>query len=541
VIAASPEGLRRVKSGDFTPQVSVLMSEKEIEERVDKEGKAGGDRSALTHETLAFDFHRQARATCYAVRDEYFRLRKKGMKAKAFASVFKKWVQCCPAVMTPSLREIATKHFNEGYLESPALAVYHLIQAIGAPLIHEGLLDNAKHVDDSISATVVDPTTFAADGKTHHAQGHFQRAGVSTGDTNAHQDQSARGITVTITMPLAGEKTTGIAHVLEQLHHTFLLYPEGAFKQLSLGGNGSYVQANARHGSVIRRVWYGNTKCGEVRIMTISPVENAHYMHGIANPDRAARVVIQFVIDPGFSLEWTERATVVLRQSFGRRLEPTVIEEMEMTETASKILSIHPDKRKSALIPVSDDAKAKAEADKQERLAVAAAATAAKAQERAAKTRTPKAQERAAAAVAKASKMKVLAAAARAEAAKREEEQELKAAAAAVAVTRAAEEGEKDRLAALRRRDEKNDEQREKKREKDRLGAQRRRDNMTDEQREKDRLASQRRRDEKNDEQREKERAQRRRGNMTDEQREKERLASQRRRDEKKDNLPLSF
>jgi len=264
-------------------------------------------------------------------------------------------------VQTPGLRKIAEKHLSEGHHDSVELAVYRLVQALVAILKLGGFLHDGDNVDGVISASVIDKTTFAADGKTHHRQGHRHRAGVSTGDTKAHQDQSARGITVALSMVLPGEDPTGVAHVLEQLHHTYVLYPEGAFGRQTYG-NGSGVQQRARHGSVIRRVQYGNTRCEEVRVMTISPVENAHYMHRIANPDGAARVLIQFVIDPGFSLEWAERATAWLRPFFGQRLSPTSVEETEMSDAARKVLSADPNKWKSAEQPVPDAAAAEAKA-----------------------------------------------------------------------------------------------------------------------------------------------------------------------------------
>ncbi len=359
LIAASDEGLRRVQSGDFSPQVAVLMSKEEIDERerVNKEGNAGGDRSAI----LNFDFHRQARDTCYKVCDEYRRLREDGTKATRIGQVFAEWFPCCKDVQTPRLRKIAEKHLSEGHHDSVELAVYRLVQALVAILKLGGFLHDGDNVDDVISASVTDKTIFAADGKTHHPQGHKHRAGVSTGDTKAHQDQSARGITVALSMVLADENSNRVAdensnrvaHVLEQLHHTFVLYPEGAFARQTYA-NGSGVQQRARHGSVIRRVQYGNTRCEEVRVMTISPVENAHYMHRIANPDGAARVLIQFVIDPGFSLEWAERATAWLRRFFGQRLSPTSVEETEMSEAARKVLSVDPNKWKSAELPAAE-------------------------------------------------------------------------------------------------------------------------------------------------------------------------------------------
>ena len=376
LIAASDEGLRRVQSGDFSPQVSVLMSKEEINERerVNKEGNAGGDRSAI----LNFDFHRQARDTCYKVCDEYRRLREDGTKATRIGQVFAEWFPCCKDVQTPGLRKIAEKHLSEGHHDSVELAVYRLVQALVAILKLGEFLHDGDNVDDVISASVTDKTIFAADGKTHHPQGHRHRAGVSTGDTKAHQDQSARGITVALSMVLADENPNRVAHVLEQLHHTFVLYPEGAFGRQTYA-NGSGVQQRARHGSVIRRVQYGNTRCEEVRVMTISPVENAHYMHRIANPDGAARVLIQFVIDPGFSLEWAERATAWLRRFFGQRLSPTSVEETEMSDTARKVLSADPNKWKSAELPVPDAAAAAAKAtSKIQELAAAAAAAAAR-------------------------------------------------------------------------------------------------------------------------------------------------------------------
>jgi hypothetical protein len=112
LIAASDEGLRRVQSGDFSPQVSVLMSKEEINERerVNKEGNAGGDRSAI----LNFDFHRQARDTCYKVCDEYRRLREDGTKATSIGQVFAEWFPCCKAVQTPALRKIAERALERG-------------------------------------------------------------------------------------------------------------------------------------------------------------------------------------------------------------------------------------------------------------------------------------------------------------------------------------------------------------------------------------------------------------------------------------------
>jgi hypothetical protein len=119
---------------------------------------------------------------------------------------------------------------SEGHHDSVELAVYRLVQALVAILKLGEFLHDGDNVDDVISASVTDKTIFAADGKTHHPQGHRHRAGVSTGDTKAHQDQSACGITVALSMVLADENPNRVAHVLEQLHHTFVLYPEGAFR-----------------------------------------------------------------------------------------------------------------------------------------------------------------------------------------------------------------------------------------------------------------------------------------------------------------------
>ena len=114
LIAASDEGLRRVQSGDFSPQVAVLMSKKEIaeRERVIKEGNAGDDRSAI----LNLEFHRQARDACYKVRDEYLRLRADGTNATTIGQVFAEWFPCCEQVQTPRLREIAEKHLGRDAL-----------------------------------------------------------------------------------------------------------------------------------------------------------------------------------------------------------------------------------------------------------------------------------------------------------------------------------------------------------------------------------------------------------------------------------------
>ena len=91
------------------------------------------------------------------------------------------------------------------------------------------LLRDGDNVDNAISATVKDKTIFAATANQSSA-GHVHRAGVSTGDTKAHQDQSARGITVALSMVLADEDPNHVAQVLEQLDHTFVLKPESVQK-----------------------------------------------------------------------------------------------------------------------------------------------------------------------------------------------------------------------------------------------------------------------------------------------------------------------
>ena len=335
---ASPEGVQRLRGdGDLLPQVAVMMSEKQIVDFQNEENDARGDPVASREKALKIELHRRARRACEAVGDDYLRKRSAGVEARSFAQILPAWVPSCAQVMTPHLRKLAAKHADEGRVDSIEGVVCNLVDCVGEVIEHGELMPQNKSVDDIISASVTDETIFAADGETHHRQGHVHRVGVSTGETNAHQDQSIAGVTVAFAMVLRGDDPTGVAHELLELHYLYSLYPEGAFQRA--GGNGSSIEARARHGAVTRVETHGDTRCGELRVMTISPIENANAMHRIANPQGAARVVIQLVIDPGFSLEWAERATAWLRRFFGQRLSSTSEEETEMSEAARKVLS----------------------------------------------------------------------------------------------------------------------------------------------------------------------------------------------------------
>ena len=376
LIAASQPGLRRVRSGDFSPQIARMLGKKQIDEVV----KSIASKSK--EETLKADLHLKTHVACEVLTREYEQQRKDGVEAAAFANVFGAWFGCCEGVMTPRLRKIAEDDEKAGRHDTPAVAVYRLARSVGAVLEHGGHLVD-KSVDDVLSVTVTDDTIFAADGKTHHRHGHVHRAGVSTGETRAHQDHSVAGITVAFSKVLRNVNPSDVAHELQLLHYTYVLNLEGAFHDGF--GNGSQVELKARHGSVIRRDRYGDTQRDEVRVMTISPVENAHFMHYIANPKGAARVVIQFVIDAGLGVEWAEAATAYLRRFLGERLEPTEVTKTKMTTAARDFLSKDPNKMKSAELPVSDAAKAEAAVAAAAKKAEEAAAAKKKAEEAAAK------------------------------------------------------------------------------------------------------------------------------------------------------------
>ena len=127
------------------------------------------------------------------------------MEARCFGQILPAWVPSCAQVMTPRLRELAAKHADEGRVDSIEGIVCNLVDCVGEIIEHGELMPQNKSVDDIISASVTDETTFAADGKTHHSQGHVYRVGVSTGETNAHQDHSIAGVTVAFAMVLPGE------------------------------------------------------------------------------------------------------------------------------------------------------------------------------------------------------------------------------------------------------------------------------------------------------------------------------------------------
>ena len=452
LIAASQSGLMRVLSGDFSPQIARMWGEKHIDDVLKS--------IAWKEETLKADLHLKTHVACEVLTREYEQQRKDGVEAAAFANVFGAWFGCCEGVMTPRLRKIAEDDEKAGRHDTPAVAVYRLQRSVGAILEHGGYLVD-KSVDDVISVSVTDDTIFAADGKTQYRQGHVHRAGVSTGETRAHQDHSVAGITVAFSKVLRGMNPSDVAHELQLLHYMYVLYLEGAFHDGF--GNGSAVELKARHGSVIRRDRYGDTQCDEVRVMTISPVENAHFMHYIANPKGAARVLIQFVIDAGLGVEWAEAATAYLRRFLGERLEPTVVTKTKMTTAARNILSKDSNKKKSAELPVPDAAKAEAEeaaakkkAAKKKAEAEEAAAKKKKAEEAAAK-KIAEAEEAAAKKIAEdaaaAAAMWAAAAAAAAAAAKRDAARAARQAAEAAnlrerAAEAAAKENEKTAAAA---------------------------------------------------------------------------------------------
>jgi hypothetical protein len=240
---ASPEGVQRLRGdGDLLPQVAVMMSEKQIADFQNEENDARGDPVASREKTLKIELHRRARLACEAVGDDYLRKRRAGgVEARSFAQVLPAWVPSCAPVMTPHLRKLAAKHAEERRDVSIEGAVCGVVDCVGEIIEHGELMPHNKSVDDIISASVTDETIFAADGETHHRQGHVHRVGVSTGETNAHQDQSIAGVTVAFAMVLPGEDPTGVAHELLQLHYLYNLYPEGAFKRG--GANGSGIES----------------------------------------------------------------------------------------------------------------------------------------------------------------------------------------------------------------------------------------------------------------------------------------------------------
>ena len=396
---ASPEGVQRLRGdGDLLPQVAVMMSEKQIADFQNEENDARGDPVASREKTLKIELHRRARLACEAVGDDYLRKRRAGgVEARSFAQVLPAWVPSCAPVMTPHLRKLAAKHAEERRDVSIEGAVCGVVDCVGEIIEHGELMPHNKSVDDIISASVTDETIFAADGEKHHRQGHFHRVGVSTGETNAHQDQSIAGVTVAFAMVLPGEDPTGVAHQLLQLHYLYNLYPEGAFKRGP--ANGSSIESRARHGAVTRVETHGNTRCGELRVMTISPIENAIAMHRIANPKGAARVVIQLVIDSGLGLEWAESVAAYIRRFLGQRLMNPTVAVTEMPESVRKLLSKNPNDYVRAEVPViTDDAKAQKRAEKAALKAARAEAERAAAAEKAAEKAARAEAERAAAA-----------------------------------------------------------------------------------------------------------------------------------------------
>ena len=388
---ASPEGVQRLRGdGDLLPQVAVMMSEKQIADFQNEENDAMGDPVASREKALKIELHRRARLACEAVGDDYLRKRRAGgVEARSFAQVLPAWVPSCAPVMTPHLRKLAAKHAEERRDVSIEGAVCGVVDCVGEIIEHGELMPHNKSVDDIISASVTDETIFAADGEKHHRQGHFHRVGVSTGDTKAHQDQSIAGVTVAFAMVLPGEDPTGVAHQLLQLHYLYNLYPEGAFKRG--GANGSSIESRARHGAVTRVETHGNTRCGELRVMTISPIENAIAMHRIANPKGAARVVIQLVIDSGLGLEWAESVAAYIRRFLGQRLMNPTVAVTEMPESVRKLLSKNPNDYVRAEVPVTDDAKAQKRALKAARAEAERAAAAEKAALKAARAEAKRA------------------------------------------------------------------------------------------------------------------------------------------------------
>ena len=365
LIAASFEGLRRVRSGDFSPQVSRISSKKDLDALTIKAGEARGNSAQSAKTKLEMAVARAAHRAINVVSDEYERV---GGNAHKFATVFQKWANCCEAVMTTRLRELADAHAKAGRSDSPEIAVYALVQVIGDILRHGGYLRHDEPVDKFVNATVVDDTIFAADGETHHPQGHLHRAGVSTGETKQHQDQSVHGITVVFSKVIDDEYSHDVSHVFKRLHHEHVLFAEGAFRNMR-NGSGSHIQ-DVRQQFVVGSETYANTENDAVRVMTLSPVENAYHMHGISNPKGVARVVIQLVIDPGFGLVWAEGATQHLRAFLGQRLANTTVEKVEVNAEALNVLSKIADKVKCAELPLLS---AEAKAAKEEKAAKAAA------------------------------------------------------------------------------------------------------------------------------------------------------------------------
>jgi hypothetical protein len=379
-IIASDVGVERIRGGgDLFPQVAEMMNDEEIAKFQNEENDAGGDTAASEEKTLKIKLHRLVRRACELVFADYTR-RKAEVAAKSFGHVFPAWVPCGAQVKTPRLREIAADHAAEGRDDSIEGAVCAVQDVIGEIMDHGNFLPDGWSVDKVMNASVVDPTIFAADGETHYCQGHVLRAGVSTGETNAHQDHSIAGVTMAFAFVPLGEDPSGVAHEFQWVDHTYSQFREGAFQRG--GGNGSSIEKRARPGAVTLVKTHGNTKPGGVRVMSITPFENAVAMHRVANPKRAARVVIQLVIDSGLGLAWAERVATYIRRFLGQKLMNPTVTVREVTAPVLALLSKEPNTCVSAEVPTKAREAAEAEAAaKQERAAAAAAKAAAAAEE----------------------------------------------------------------------------------------------------------------------------------------------------------------